>query len=70
MAVSRNGRKAEDVSFVDLHKTEKGRTGAVCGVLLATGFLAPKHSDFGPREFVIPNEEVKRIYSRVILCRL
>ncbi|MCD8207205.1 MAG: ATP-binding protein [Bacteroidales bacterium] len=57
----------DDISYGDLNKMENDRQSAIYSVMLMTGYLTPEYDDLGLRQFVIPNEEVRRIYSREIL---
>ncbi|MCD8205800.1 MAG: ATP-binding protein [Clostridia bacterium] len=58
----------EYISYGDLYaEDESDRRRSIYSVMLATGYLTPKHDVYGDQSYFIPNKEIREIYSGEIL---
>ncbi|MCD8206009.1 MAG: ATP-binding protein [Clostridia bacterium] len=64
------GDISEEISYGDLNMTVGDSRSAIYSVMLATGYLTAEYTQLGFRHYVIPNEEVKKIYRDEIITHI
>ncbi|MCD8205401.1 MAG: ATP-binding protein [Clostridia bacterium] len=58
----------EEVTYEELYRTKNESKGGIYSVMLAAGYLTPESHESG--SYVIPNKEIREIYTDEILSRL